>query len=182
MRRALREIENADGVLAIIDLTEAASWQSELEKLLSELPTRILNNAEQASKFGRYDSEKIVVVLNKMDLLTAAPEIPPDFPLSVNCISARLGDGIQDLKSRLVERFAPGLTEEGSFIARTRHVEAISRGLGHLQQGRTHWESLAGELLAEELRLCHESLCEITGEFSSDELLGRIFSSFCIGK
>ena len=69
---------------------------------------------------------------------------------------------------------------EGSFIARSRHVNALKMALEHVHQGKK--QSRAGELLAEELRLCHESLCEITGEFSSDGLLGRIFSSFCIGK
>ena len=69
------------------------------------------------------------------------------------------------------------------FIARRRHLEAIERALGHIQSGREHLlRTRAGELLAEELRLAQHALSEITGEFTSDELLGRIFSSFCIGK
>ncbi|MEX2327011.1 MAG: tRNA uridine-5-carboxymethylaminomethyl(34) synthesis GTPase MnmE, partial [Pseudomonadales bacterium] len=72
---------------------------------------------------------------------------------------------------------------EGAFIARRRHLDALDRALIHLSEGaRQLDERRAGELLAEELRLCHEALTEITGEFSSDDLLGKIFSSFCIGK
>ena len=76
-----------------------------------------------------------------------------------------------------------GISEEGVFIARTRHLEALLLAQQHLLEGILQLEeNLAGDLLAEELRLSHQKLCEITGEFSSDDLLGKIFSSFCIGK
>ena len=72
---------------------------------------------------------------------------------------------------------------EGSFIARRRHLDALERAAEHLAIGDAQLHNhLAGELLAEELRLTQQHLNEITGEFSSDDLLGRIFSSFCIGK
>jgi len=72
---------------------------------------------------------------------------------------------------------------EGGFIARRRHLDAIEKADEHLQIGKQQLEVyMAGELLAEELRLAQEQLSEITGEFSSDDLLGRIFTSFCIGK
>jgi tRNA modification GTPase len=72
---------------------------------------------------------------------------------------------------------------EGGFMARRRHLEALDRAAKHLQIGQQQLESyMAGEILAEELRITQQHLSEITGEFSSDDLLGRIFSSFCIGK
>jgi tRNA modification GTPase len=72
---------------------------------------------------------------------------------------------------------------EGQFIARRRHIDAIERAAEHLSIGKQQLEeNLAGELLAEELRLTQQALNEITGEFTSDDLLGKIFSSFCIGK
>jgi len=72
---------------------------------------------------------------------------------------------------------------EGGFLARRRHLQALELAAAHLEQGKEQLiGARAGELLAEELRLAQQSLSEITGEFSSDDLLGRIFSSFCIGK
>ncbi|MEC8925856.1 MAG: tRNA uridine-5-carboxymethylaminomethyl(34) synthesis GTPase MnmE, partial [Pseudomonadota bacterium] len=72
---------------------------------------------------------------------------------------------------------------EGSFMARRRHLDALEKAKSHLLLGQEHLElNLAGELLAEELRLTQQHLNEITGEFTSDDLLGQIFGSFCIGK
>ena len=76
-----------------------------------------------------------------------------------------------------------GYTGQGSFIARRRHLEALDRAKAYLAAGREQLLAhQAGELLAEDLRLAQEALGEITGAFTSDDLLGRIFSSFCIGK
>ena len=75
------------------------------------------------------------------------------------------------------------VSSEGQFIARRRHLDAIEKAAEHLNLGKYQLEeNLAGELLAEELRLTQQHLNEITGEFSSDDLLTKIFSSFCIGK
>ena len=72
---------------------------------------------------------------------------------------------------------------EGGFMARRRHLVALEKAHQHLQTGLDQLESyVAGEILAEELRICQQELNEITGEFTSDDLLGKIFSSFCIGK
>ena len=72
---------------------------------------------------------------------------------------------------------------EGSFMARRRHLDALDNAFNHLTIGLDQLESyIAGEILAEELRLCQQYLNEITGEFTNDDLLGQIFSSFCIGK
>jgi tRNA modification GTPase len=166
VRRALAEIGQADGLLVLVDLTAVDNWEVSARALIEDLPAK----------------NKILVVLNKIDI-TGQPDIPSDFPFPTVCISAKFGEGISALKSVLKTLFALSVSEEGSFIARARHVDALTRALGHLRVGKAHLASnKAGELMAEELRMCHQSLCEITGEFSSDDLLGRIFSSFCIGK
>ena len=85
--------------------------------------------------------------------------------------------------ARLVCHCSPRPTTEGQFIARRRHLDALAKASEHINNGQQQLEqNQAGELLAEELRLAHQALTEITGEFTSDDLLGQIFSSFCIGK
>ena len=99
-------------------------------------------------------------------------------------LSARTGDGVEALRRKLLELAGWHAQPEGVFIARTRHVQALRRTGEHLQRA----EALAAradaalDLLAEELRLAHDALGEITGAFTPDDLLGEIFSRFCIGK
>ena len=99
-------------------------------------------------------------------------------------VSAATGAGLDDLHARLRSIASAGAGEQvdGEFSARTRHVDAIERAQEHAQRadGELAHEHL--ELAAEELRLAHDALGEITGQMSADDLLGRIFSSFCIGK
>ena len=98
-------------------------------------------------------------------------------------LSATTGEGLEDLRRRLRELAGYEDLGEGAFTARRRHTEALRRALGHFHTGRKALdEQRAGEILAEELRLAHEALGEITGAMSSDDLLGQIFASFCIGK
>ena len=167
IKRAIREIENADGILALIDISTVSDWQAEANQLLEDLPSK----------------KHILIVLNKSDLLETPPPIPANYPYSVVAISAKSGWQLDVLQTHLKQQFVIEHSSEGMFLARTRHVDAIKRAQQHLQQGQQQLqEHAAGELLAEDLRLCHEALCEITGEFTSDDLLGEIFSSFCIGK
>jgi tRNA modification GTPase len=122
-------------------------------------------------------------VRNKIDLTgefagTRLTEHGPEVSLS-----AKTGEGIELLREQL--RAAAGLQPagEGNFSARRRHIEALTRAHQHLEQGMLQLgASKAGELLAEELRLAQHALGEITGEFTADDLLGRIFADFCIGK
>ena len=99
-------------------------------------------------------------------------------------VSARSGDGLERLRERLLELAGWHAQPEGVFIARTRHVQALRRTREHLARA----EALAAQgdaaldLLAEELRLAHDALGEITGAFTADDLLGEIFGRFCIGK
>ena len=98
-------------------------------------------------------------------------------------ISAKTGAGIDILRQQILKLAGYQNQGEGAFTARRRHIDALRRAEEHFQIGRKKLEkSRAGELLAEELRLAQEALSEITGSFSSDELLGKIFSDFCIGK
>lgn len=167
VRRARREFEQADGVLVLIDVSKEPDWQQALARLLANL----------------HDVERILVVLNKTDLVSELPEIPEGLGYPVIPISAKTGSGLPQLEQALIAQFAPGLDVESSHVSRSRHLDALRRTDAHILQGQQVLETqAAGELFAEELKLAHQSLCEITGEFSSDDLLGEIFSSFCIGK
>lgn len=156
VRRARAELERADLVLHVIDATEATP--------ASETLTGV----------------DTLYVYNKIDLLQAPAQQKPDNGL---WLSARTGEGFDELHSAL--RHAAGVEHvtEGNVIARTRHLDALQRAKSHLDTG-THElkEHGAGEIMAEELRLAQQRLGEITGQVSSDDLLGHIFSSFCIGK
>jgi len=99
-------------------------------------------------------------------------------------LSAKTGAGLDQLRQRLLEIAGWRSAPEGVYIARERHVQALRRVDGHLMEAAAHLaaQAQALDLLAEELRLAQNALNEITGEFTSDDLLGVIFSKFCIGK
>ncbi len=179
IRRAIKEMKEADGILLLVDVSRGAlegsqvgsleenDWQEEVATLLKDLPSQ----------------KNVLVVLNKIDLLAEELSVPDDFEFPVVQCSALTKKGIPELKSTLKKLVGVEISGEGAFVARTRHLNALKRALGHMAEGNAQLKThQAGELLAEELRLCHECMCEITGEYSSDDLLGEIFSSFCIGK
>ena len=121
----------------------------------------------------------VISVRNKTDLLS--PARPRD--ADVLYLSAKTGDGVAELRRRIADLAGYEGAAGGAFTARRRHIEALQRASLHFDAGRRALESgRAGELFAEELRLAHEELGTITGAVSSDDLLGQIFSSFCIGK
>ena len=98
-------------------------------------------------------------------------------------ISAKYALGIGELTAYLLEKMGYVATTESVFAARRRHVIALSNALTQIEAGQSQLQKFgSGELLAEDLRVAQQSLSEITGRFSSDDLLGHIFSSFCIGK
>jgi tRNA modification GTPase len=166
IKRAWAEIGSADRVLLVIDSTESNN-----EKFL-DVPVEFEDFAQQG---------KLSIIYNKCDL--SGHKINIDISeISRLYLSAKQADGIDILRQHLKDciGYKDG---EGQFIARRRHIEALDRGRQHLLEGEQQLQRYnAGELLAEELRICQNALAEITGEFSSDDLLGRIFSSFCIGK
>ena len=124
----------------------------------------------------------VVIVRNKIDVSGDAPGLFQREPLTV-AISAATGAGIDALRAELRDLAGYRDLGEGVFTARQRHIDALDRAMEHFSAGRAALgEAAAGELFAEELKLAHLALSEITGTFSSDDLLGRIFSEFCIGK
>ena len=165
IRRARGEIEQADRVLWIYDAA-ADSHHSMLDPDL--LPT----------------GTPVTYIRNKIDLTQDASgrrETPAGIEL---CISARTGEGLDSLRRYLKEVAGYRDTGEGEFIARRRHLDALERSLRHIRSGSelASRGTSAPELLAEDLRQAQRALGEITGEVTSEDLLGRIFSSFCIGK
>lgn len=164
--RAQNEIANADRILLIIDCSKETA-----EDDLSELMQNFI---------AEYNS-KITVVYNKIDLIKEQPRIA-EFAKAQIFISAKTGAGLNLLREHL-KKCAGYQTTENNFSARQRHLDALNRAYQYLLQGQqqliTH---RAGELLAEELHQAQKVLSEITGAFHSEDLLGHIFSSFCIGK
>lgn len=123
-----------------------------------------------------------ITLHNKIDLTGAAPGIAQQEPLVLN-VSARTGAGIRELREEIRRLAGYQDLGEGAFTARRRHLDALQQAQQHFQKGKLALrEARAGEIFAEELRLAQAALGEITGSFSSDDLLGRIFAEFCIGK
>jgi len=164
IRRAWNEIRQADRILYLVDRSDRTNLEQ--DNLLDEL---------------RLAGPKITIVYNKVDL-------PGDIPSgsgkeSVLAISAKTGAGLEDLRAHLKTCAGFQNIGDGGFMARRRHLQALEQALNHVLEGeRQLVENKAGELLAEELRQAQQSLAQITGEFTADDLLGKIFSSFCIGK
>ena len=118
------------------------------------------------------------IVWNKLDAAADA------VPLTGLALSAKTGAGLDALRRRLLEMAGWQAVPDGVYMARERHLQALHRVQDHLKQAATllQQQAQALDLLAEELRLAQNALGEITGQFSADELLGVIFSKFCIGK
>ena len=161
IKRTWLEIEQADRALLLID--DKTGITSEDEKIRQKLPTTLA----------------VTIIRNKIDL-TKTPASIKDNEIA---LSAKSGQGVELLRDHLKKIMGyTGLTE-GVFLARRRHLDALIRAKEFVLNGQTQLkEAKAGELLAEDLRQAQQALGEITGFVSSDELLGRIFSSFCIGK
>ncbi len=172
VRRAQMELSRADHILLVVDIAAA----DDLDALLEHCPVAT----------GR------TVVFNKIDLTGETPvrvqgSISPSGdgvgdPTTIR-LSLRTGAGLDLLREHLRELALAGGDNEGAFSARRRHVEALRRVGGHLAEARSQLRhAQAGDLAAEELRLAQQALAELTGEYRPDDLLGAIFSSFCIGK
>ncbi|MEW8657393.1 MAG: tRNA uridine-5-carboxymethylaminomethyl(34) synthesis GTPase MnmE [Candidatus Thiodiazotropha endolucinida] len=164
IRRAKKEIEQADRVLWVFDdSTDPHHLAIDRDQLPRGVP--------------------VTLIRNKIDIAGNTPGIFEDESEVEVALSATRGDGIDLLTAHLKQCVGYRYLGEGDFIARRRHLDALERAIGHLRQGELSLQrDQAGELLAEDLRLAQQSLSEITGEFTADDLLGRIFSSFCIGK
>lgn len=169
IERAWQEIEQADRLLLMVDGT--TTDESEPEKIWADFMARLPK------------SLPMTIIRNKVDMTQEPLGISEINGKTVIRLSARTGDGVQLLRDHLKESMGFTGNLEGGFLARRRHLQALEQAAMHLDQGKEQLVVFrAGELLAEELRLAQEALGEITGTFTSDDLLGRIFSSFCIGK
>ncbi|WP_432471423.1 tRNA uridine-5-carboxymethylaminomethyl(34) synthesis GTPase MnmE [Amphritea sp. HPY] len=167
--RAWEEIQKADRVLLMVDGTTTAT--DDPEQIWPEFVSKL------------DDKSKITVIRNKCDLTTETPEIGEHDGHTLISLSAKANVGVDNLRQHLKDCMGFANTTEGGFLARRRHIDALNRSESLLLTGQEQLiYGAAGELLAEDLRQAQQSLSEITGEFSSDDLLGRIFSSFCIGK
>lgn len=166
--RAWRQIEGADAVVFLHDLTRASE------------PDYIAADADILSKLPR--GVPVLDVWNKCDALwVQASALALQSGIT---LSAKTGEGIEALRRKLLELAGWQALPEGVYLARARHVDALARVEEHLLEATAHLASQAQalDLLAEELRLAQNALNEITGEFAADDLLGVIFSRFCIGK
>ncbi|GAB3625645.1 tRNA uridine(34) 5-carboxymethylaminomethyl synthesis GTPase MnmE [Pandoraea terrae] len=166
--RSWSEIAKADAVLHLLDARMGMTADD--EDIAKRLPTQV----------------PIVRVLNKTDLAGEAAMVVAardGTPMAIR-LSAKAGDGIDLLRSELLKIAGWQAGNEGVFLARERHLAALRAAREHVDVAAAHAAQNAGalDLFAEELRLAQEQLNAITGEFTSDDLLGVIFSRFCIGK
>ena len=169
IERAWEEIKQADRVLLLVDAQ--TSDESEAEKLWPDFVHQLPNK------------DIITVIRNKADLSSEVIGLSETEQGTVLRLSAKSGDGLDTLKQHLKSVMGYEAASEGGFIARRRHIEALEKAKDFVDAGQLQLiEAAAGELLAEDLRHAQNALNEITGEFTPDDLLGRIFSSFCIGK
>jgi tRNA modification GTPase len=164
VRRALNELDRADRVLYVLDAAAPpADWRAELRELPPGVP--------------------VTLVFNKIDLCGDAPRADESHDPPQIFLSAKTGGGVSLLREHLKTRAGYLSGESGALSARRRHLDALRRAKSCVEQAaQTMTETHAFELFAEELRRAQLALGEITGEFTSDDLLGEIFSSFCIGK
>lgn len=176
IKRTFKEIEKADLILLVVDIKNIANLEAQLENIRTVLSKDI----------------EVIIIFNKCDLLNdkeikvfeldIEKKITPIINTKFACVSAKSGYGLDVLKNALKKalNFKP---EEGHFLARRRHIFALENAKHLLESANEQLHShRALELIAEDLRLAHLHLSEITGEYSADDLLGEIFSSFCIGK
>ncbi len=165
MQRARTALEQADRVLLVID--DRQGFTAADAAILQDLPAGIACTR----------------IANKIDLSGREPGLDASDDEPLVALSAKTGAGMDSLREHLKQSAGFSDQAEGGFSARRRHLDVLERAHEHFETGVKQLERRrAGELLAEELRLAQQQLGEITGEVTSDELLGRIFSSFCIGK
>jgi tRNA modification GTPase len=175
VRRAKNEMAQADRVLYVLDSGAGAgagagtgtgdpeSWAADLERLPAAIP--------------------VTLVFNKIDLTDGRARLDETAVPPRVFLSARTGAGLDLLRTHLKTAAGYRETDSGAFAARRRHVDALNRARRHVQSAADILSTTrAFELFAEDLRLAQHALGEITGEFTSEDLLGEIFGSFCIGK
>lgn len=176
IERAWNEINNADLIILMIDSTVALKENEAFyHEIIDQIPSKVA----------------LTIALNKIDQhhenyqnnLAFFNTQAQGKSLTVISISAKVGTGIDELKEHIKKVVGFTSSTEGNFIARRRHIDAIEKAQVHIDQAIVQLEEYnASELVAEELKMAQDYLNLITGKFTSDDLLGKIFSSFCIGK
>lgn len=162
VERTWSAVKSADLLLLVLDATQGEG------------------DADRAVRDALPEGLPSIVIMNKADLVGGSAAKGLRIGNDRIWVSAKTGAGVDVLRSAILEKAGWSSLGEGLFMARERHLEALERARGHLEgAGETR---LGLELLAEELRLAQEALGSITGQFTSDDLLGEIFSRFCIGK
>lgn len=164
IRRAYEEMQQADVVLYVVDANESSAITTQ------DLPAVL-------------SSRPLLFIRNKIDLINDLPTINQQEGHHIISLSAKLGLGIDLLKQAIKSQVGFQSGTEGLYLARRRHLDALTQAQTHVEESLKQLSgSRSGELAAEDLRLAQRALGDITGTFTADELLGRIFSSFCIGK
>jgi tRNA modification GTPase len=171
IRRAWDEMASADRILLVVDASDPGQDTDDPTVIWPEIRDHLTR------------SIPVTIVHNKCDLNQRDPALHRHDDITVIELSAKTGAGMDLLRQHLKQCMGYSEGSESGFSARRRHVSALERAAGSLAAGKWQLEhGAAGELLAEDLRQCQTHLGEITGTFTSDQLLGEIFSSFCIGK
>ncbi|MEM6582795.1 MAG: tRNA uridine-5-carboxymethylaminomethyl(34) synthesis GTPase MnmE, partial [Pseudomonadota bacterium] len=169
VRRAKHEIASADRILWVVDDSSDGQAHS--------------SSAVLKQDYALPDSIPVTIVRNKCDLSGNRPALEESSSKVSVVLSAKTGAGLDLLRTHLKDSAGLNQAGEGAFSARRRHLLALAAAADFLEQGQRQLHlGGSGELLAEDLREAQKQLGEITGEVSSDQLLGKIFSSFCIGK
>jgi tRNA modification GTPase len=163
IRRARNEIANADLVLLVVD------------------DPAVIARSPQG--FAAIQNKPSIIIRNKIDLNDTQASLSNTNGQTIVSLSAKTGAGIDLLKNAIKQKVGYKNETEGVYLARRRHLDALNRAKKYIDNAYHQLKmATASELAAEDLRLAQLAVCEITGEFTPDDLLGRIFSSFCIGK
>jgi tRNA modification GTPase len=163
IRRARRAVASAD--IAVLVLEDGGT--ADVQTHLADIPRGV----------------KPVVLWNKIDLSGRPPGARPEADPPAFSVSVMTGEGLDALRHHLKSAMGYQSAGEAPYIARRRHLDAIAAARGHFDQALAAMrDGRSGELIAEDLRLAQQHLGEITGEFTADDLLGRICADFCIGK
>lgn len=180
VRRAQVAIEQADRILLVID-------SQEVEEPVENLLAPLLLPGDKQSLMPLLLA-RTSVIFNKRDLLAAGVQPPAELEfngqsLPVLCLSAKTGTGMDLLTAHLLDCIGYDASEEGTFTARERHLQSLQESEILIKKAASGVsEGLLLELVAEDLRLAQQALGRITGEFTTDDLLGEIFANFCVGK
>ena len=179
VKRARDAIQSADHILFVIDATT-------LEENLANL-REVVDSFMKSHSLKLDSSNRFTIVINKLDLVEKLEFSMTNLQISgfevpIIGISAKTKKGIEKIKQHFLDVSGYSPSSLGNFSARARHIDALKIANAHLENAKELSKSINIELIAEELRLTQQSLGIITGEFTSDDLLGEIFASFCIGK